>query len=332
MLWDGRRAVASGTGQQHYSVTLEDACSYVRLLLGKCPSLQLPLEAVTDAAHQQAVREGLQRQLAAAAAADQRAGTSAPAAVAAGAAAHAAGVGLAAVAATHSASPLGASASIGACEACGANGSRVAVQPLPAPGIQGATASDWGGGTGGVCIVEVAASPASRAEGVSDKAECAELAHTQTTAAHDALVAAYVDAVVADQRMKLSVFVVRPAVLAPMHNWVLEFSACTFLVLPAMLFIHDGGRWHPLLQPLYPTFAGVFVCLLLFVMLLGTGGAGAVLNPAVDMAGRAVHLLTPIPGKGPSELHAIPLYLSAHIAAALVGGLLFRCVDSAASR
>lgn len=129
----------------------------------------------------------------------------------------------------------------------------------------------------------------------------------------------------ADQHNKLSVFSTRPAVPAPLCNFLCEVLSTAVLVLGATLM---GARGDQLFAPerrLFDAGFGVVVGLFVFLLVLVLGGpTGLAVNPARDLGPRLAHWLLPIPNKGSSELLSygwIPV-LAPFAGGALGGGLL----------
>lgn len=131
--------------------------------------------------------------------------------------------------------------------------------------------------------------------------------------------AAYESAVVADQNTKLSVFAVRPALYSPVFCWITECLGCLAQGFGALLLIQSASTWPEPFLGAFTTIAGILVAMLLFVLLLGLGGIGAVLNPCRDLGMRFMHWLLPIPGKGSSEWQYAAVYLTADIVGSMAG-------------
>ncbi|KAI3431548.1 hypothetical protein D9Q98_004597 [Chlorella vulgaris] len=111
-------------------------------------------------------------------------------------------------------------------------------------------------------------------------------------------------AVIADQNAKLSIFCTRPAIYAPVFNFLTEVMCTTALVFGALMMYARRDLLNPEHKALFQSYEGMWIGFFVFVAILGLGGpTGIAANPARDFSPRLAHALLPIAGKGPSEWH-----------------------------
>ncbi|KAI8892825.1 aquaporin-like protein [Globomyces pollinis-pini] len=141
----------------------------------------------------------------------------------------------------------------------------------------------------------------------------------------------YLAAVEADQAKKLSTCSTRPAIDAPVYNFICEFIG-TFILSFGGSLIDDRLTIDPdtLTTSIYsrglsPLITSFFIMTL--VMVLG-GPTGFSANPARDLGPRIAHALLPINGKGPSEWRYSLISNSAVFCGAIVGALAYKLFRS----
>lgn len=123
----------------------------------------------------------------------------------------------------------------------------------------------------------------------------------------------YDAAIIADQNAKLSIFCTRPAIFAPVFNFMCEFMCTAMLIYGALMISQQKHQLNSDLGRLFITFEGLIIGFYIFVLILGLGGpTGIAANPARDFSPRLAHFVLPIPGKGPSEFYYswIPFFAS----------------------
>ncbi|KAK9817882.1 hypothetical protein WJX72_003653 [[Myrmecia] bisecta] len=140
--------------------------------------------------------------------------------------------------------------------------------------------------------------------------------------------AAYEAAIRADQNAKLSIFATRPAIPAPLFNWLAEFLATTMLIGGALLISAQDSLQYAEDKPLFVTLDALYTGLFIVVLILGMGGpTGCAMNPARDFAPRLAHWLLPISGKGSSEWSYAWIPFTAGLVGGLAGGGLFAAIN-----
>ncbi|EHM09394.1 permease, glycerol uptake facilitator [Thermanaerovibrio velox DSM 12556] len=114
-----------------------------------------------------------------------------------------------------------------------------------------------------------------------------------------------------DKGAKLGIFSTGPAVRNIPANFLTEFIATLFLILPIMfVFSKNVGG-------VAPGFGPYLVAMLVYGIGASLGGpTGYAINPARDLGPRIAHAILPIPGKGDSDWG----YSWVPVAAPLAGG------------
>lgn len=135
-----------------------------------------------------------------------------------------------------------------------------------------------------------------RQEKIDDIEEDNPVQHKYTLELYDA-------AVRADQVAKLSIFATRPAIYAPLFNFVCETMGTVALLFSVQLFLMQKDMLPSPVDVIYircifPLIVGFLVA----ILVIGLGGpTGYAANPARDLSPRLAHFLLPIVGKGSSE-------------------------------
>lgn len=81
-----------------------------------------------------------------------------------------------------------------------------------------------------------------------------------------------------DQNAKLSVFCTRPAIYAPIFNFLVEFLGTTVLIGGAELISYQRHFLPVPLNQLWPSFYAFYVGWFIFLIILGLGGPTGVLH------------------------------------------------------
>jgi glycerol uptake facilitator protein len=117
-----------------------------------------------------------------------------------------------------------------------------------------------------------------------------------------------------DPAVKLGVFATGPQIRRPGANLLTEAIGTFVLVIGVLAFVEQVG-----LGGLVPLYVG----LLVGAIGMGLGGpTGFAINPARDLAPRAMHAVLPIPGKGGSDWSYAWIPVAGPIGGGVVAGLL----------